>query len=100
LISSRKEVIPILEDALLATLIWFGGGYLCGEFIIRWNQRHLLGNNVSPKKHEVARLLNADLTFYGSGKLSHLSRWRVTLTLMGPITMTKAALLLLFGWRA
>jgi len=90
----------MLEGALLATLIWLGVGYFCGEFIIRWNQRYLLGEAVSPKKLAVARLLNADLTFYGGGKLSHLSRWRVTLTLMGPITVIKAALLLLFGWRA
>jgi len=81
-------------ETLLTALIWLGGGYFCGEFIIRWNQRHLLGDSVSPKKLAVANRLNADLSLYRSTKVS---TWRVILTLMGPITIPKAALLRLCG---
>ncbi len=77
-------------EALLTILIWLVGGYLCGDFIIRWNQRYLLHEKVSPEKFEVAGRLNADLNLYRGTKIS---TWRVILTLMGPITIVKAALL-------
>jgi len=80
-------------EVLLTALIWLGGGYFCGGFIIRWNQRHLLGD-VSPKKLAVAYRLNADLSLYLGIKVS---TWRVILALMGPITIPKAALLRLRG---
>ncbi len=85
-----------MEGVILGGLLWLGGGYLCGEFIIRWNQRHLLGEAVSPKKLAVANFLNANLGMYRSASVSE---WRAGFTLMGPITMVKAVLLLLFGWR-
>lgn len=84
-------------EAILTALFWLGGGYFCGEFIIRWNQRHLLGDHVSPKKLAVADRLNADLSLNRGTKVSH---WRVILTLMGPITIPKAGLLRLYGGRA
>lgn len=86
-------------EAILGVLVWLGGGYFCGEFIIRWNQRHLLGDHVSPKKLALANLLNANLIRFTYPGVK-LSKWRKTLTLMGPITMVKAAGLLLCGWRA
>ena len=84
-------------NALLTALVWLGGGYFCGDFIIRWNQRHLLGDAVSPKKLAVADRLNADLSLYRGTKVSI---WRVILTLIGPITIPKAGLLRLCGGRA
>ncbi|MEK7612484.1 MAG: hypothetical protein AAB407_04035 [Patescibacteria group bacterium] len=84
-------------EAILTALVWLGGGYLCGEFIIRWNQRHLLGDHVSPKKLAVADRLNADLSLYRGTKVSY---WRVILALMGPTTIPKAALLRLCGGSA
>ncbi|MBI2005026.1 hypothetical protein HYS79_02630 [Patescibacteria group bacterium] len=81
-------------ETILTALVWLGGGYLCGEFIIRWNQRHLLGDHVSTKKLAVALRLNADLNLYRGTKVPH---WRLILTLMGPITISKAALLRLCG---
>lgn len=84
-------------EAILTALVWLGGGYFCGEFIIRWNQHHLLGDPVSPKKIAVADRLNADLSRYRGIKVS---TWRVVFTLMGPITIAKAALLRLCGGSA
>lgn len=84
-------------DIMLGSLIWLGGGYLCGDFIIRWNQRYLLGDSVSSQKIAMAGRLNANLSLYRGAKVS---KWRVILTLMGPITISKAALLRVCGGRA
>lgn len=83
-----------MPATLLAILICLGGGYFCGEFIIRWNQRHLLGNSVSPKKLALADSLNANLWLCRN---TNISAWRVLLTVMGPTTIPKAALLRLCG---
>ncbi len=79
---------------LLTALIWLGGGYFCGEFIIRWNQHHLCGDSIRLKKLLLAERLNAGLSLDRGTKVS---TWRVILTLMGPITIPKAALLQIFG---
>ena len=90
-------MIPTVLDIMLGSLIWLGGGYLCGDFIIRWNQRHLAKDPVNTKKLMVADRLNADLRLRDGTKVS---KWRVLLTLMGPATIPKAALLRLCGGRA
>lgn len=84
-------------ETTLGALIWIGGGLLCGEFIIRWNQQHLLSETVSPQKLAVADRLNADLNLRRG---TNVSTWRVILALMGPITIPKAALLRLLGGSA
>jgi hypothetical protein len=81
-------------DALLTILIWLIGGYFSAEFIIKWNQRHLLGKSINPKKIATADRLNANLSL--DGDIS-VSTWRTVLILMGPITIFKAALLRLLG---
>lgn len=80
--------------SILAVLVWFGGGYFCGEFIIRWNQHHLVGDSVSLEKLAVADRLNANLSLRLGTKVS---TWRILLTFAGPITIPKAALLRLCG---
>lgn len=87
----------VVLDIMLGSLIWLGGGYLCGDFIIRWNQRHLAKYPIESEKLLVADRLNADLHLRDG---TEISKWRILLTLMGPVTIPKAALLRLCGGRA
>ena len=89
-----------MTELLLVTLlvlVWIGGGYICGNFIIRWNKKYLSTGVISPAKFNVAHKLNADLGLYRGTKVSV---WKPLLTCMGPITIVKAAMLRVLGGKA
>lgn len=80
-------------EIFLIILVWLGIGYVCGEFIIRWNQCHLLGNP-DRKKIAIADLFNVNLKLAQDTNISIL---RVYMALTAPFTLPKAAVLRVWG---
>lgn len=79
---------------ILGVLAWFGLSFFSGLFIIRWNKKYLLADDINPKKLFIADKINANLNL----KRSSIRVWIIILTLW-PTSVPKALILRIIGGR-